>query len=205
MFTGLIESTALIERVDAVATSRRLRVATPLGALGWDVREGDSVAVNGVCLTAIETSAEGFSAEVSPETLRVTTLGGFAAGRRVNLERPLRADGRLGGHFVLGHVDAVGRISALRPDGESHWLEVTFPPDLASLLVLKGSITIDGISLTVAALDADTFGVQIVPFTFDHTALSAARAGDAVNLEADIIGKYVARLWRDAGHPGTKS
>jgi riboflavin synthase len=204
MFTGLIESTALIERVDTVATGRRLRVATPLGPLGWDVRQGDSVAVNGVCLTAIQTSADGFSADVSPETLRVTTLGGFDAGRRVNLERPLRADGRLGGHFVLGHVDAVGRITALRPDGESYWLEVNFPPELASLLVLKGSITIDGISLTVAALGRDTFGVQIVPFTFYHTALPAARAGDAVNLEADIIGKYVARLWRDAGPPERK-
>ena len=200
MFTGLIESTAVIERVDALATGRRLRVATPLGA---ELRPGDSVAVSGVCLTATETDASGFSADVSPETLRVTTLGGVEAGRRVNLERPLRADGRLGGHFVLGHVDAVGRIFAIgasRPDGESDWLEVTFPRELSSLIVLKGSITIDGISLTVAALDADRFGVQIVPFTFDHTALSASRVGDAVNLEADIIGKHVARLWRDAGH-----
>ena len=197
MFTGLIETTAFVERVDPLAEGRRLRVATPMGA---ELRDGDSVAVNGVCLTAVAVDAAGFSADVSPETLRVTTLGGLGAGRRVNLERPLRADGRLGGHFVLGHVDGVGRISALRPEGESYWLDVTFPADLATLLVLKGSITVDGISLTVASLDADRFGVQIVPFTFDHTALSSSRLGEAVNLEADIIGKYVARLWRDGGH-----
>jgi riboflavin synthase len=196
MFTGLIESTAVIERVDPLSAGRRLRVATAMGA---ELRQGDSVAVNGVCLTATTVDASGFTADVSPETLRVTTLGAFEPGRRVNLERPLRADGRLGGHFVLGHVDDIGRIRVLRPDGESYWLEVSFPAAFATLLVPKGSITVDGISLTVASLGGDHFGMQIVPFTFDHTALSSARLGDAVNLEADIIGKYVARLWRDRG------
>lgn len=190
MFTGLIETTARVERVDALPTGCRLRIGTALGA---ELRAGESVAVNGVCLTATCADATGFSADVSPETLRVTTLGAFDVGRRVNLERPLCADGRVGGHFVLGHVDAVGTIEAFRPDGESYWLSVIYPASLASLLVHKGSVAVDGISLTVASLDDRRFGVQIVPFTLEHTALADARAGDTVNLEADIIGKYVAR------------
>jgi riboflavin synthase len=191
MFTGLIETTARIERVDARPTGCRLRIGT---ALGGELRAGDSVAVNGVCLTATRADATGFSADVSPETLRVTTLGALEVGRRVNLERPLLANGRIGGHFVLGHVDAVGTIEALRPDGESYWLSVIYPAPLASLFVHKGSVAVDGISLTIASLDGGRFGVQIVPFTFEHTALGDKHVGDTVNLEADIIGKYVARL-----------
>jgi riboflavin synthase len=138
--------------------------------------------------------AGAFKVDVSPETLRVTTLGQFAAGRTVNLERPLRADARLGGHFVLGHVDGVGRITALDRDGDCYWLEVSLPQDLSRYVISKGSIAIDGISLTIARLQGATVGVQIIPFTWDHTALSQARTGDSVNLEADVLGKYVARL-----------
>ena len=137
--------------------------------------------------------AGGFETVVSPETLRVTTLRTMTVGRTVNLERPLRADARLGGHFVLGHVDAVGTILRAEPDGECHWLDVEVPAVLSPLVIPKGSIAIDGISLTVAALAGLRVGVQIVPFTFDHTSLREARAGDPVNLEGDVLGKYVAR------------
>ena len=191
MFTGLIEATGRIERVDIQAAGRVLRVRTPLGG---ELKPGDSIAVSGVCLTASSCDSVGFEAIVSPETLRVTTLLTAAEGRLVNLERPLRADGRFGGHFVLGHVDGVGRVTAIRPDGDCHWLEVETPAALGSLIIHKGSIAVDGISLTVADLSGSKVGVQIVPFTFAETALREARPGDAVNLEADVIGKYVARM-----------
>ena len=153
---------------------------------------GDSVAVNGVCLTVVQTDAA-FNADVGPETLRVTTLGSLEPGAVVNLERPLRGDGRMGGHFVQGHVDAIGRIEQLLPASDFLWLTVSFPPELARYLVLKGSVAVDGISLTVAGLSGDRFDVQLVPFTVEHTNLKTARIGDSVNLECDMIGKYVAR------------
>ena len=191
MFTGLIEALGTVRGLDEQGGARRLRIET---ALGDALREGDSIAVNGVCLTVTAADPAGFAALVSPETLRVTAFAGLQVGRRVNLERPLRADGRFGGHFVLGHVDAVGSITGLDPQGDSYWLEVDVPDEIARVTVSKGSIAIDGISLTVAAIEGARIGVQIVPFTFDHTTLGAARVGDPVNLEADVIGKYVARL-----------
>jgi riboflavin synthase len=191
MFTGLIETTGRIARIDDAGDARRIRVAASLGA---SLRDGDSIAVNGVCLTVTEADGDGFGATISPETLRITTLGALTVGRLVNLERPLRADARLGGHFVLGHVDAVGRIADLRADGDCYWLDVEVPEAVEALAVAKGSVAIDGISLTIARLTAGRIGVQIVPFTFAHTSLAEAAAGDAVNLEADVIGKYVAKL-----------
>jgi riboflavin synthase len=190
MFTGLIEATG---RIDANGSGhgRSLRVVSPLGA---ELTVGDSVAVNGVCLTVTAADAGGFAADVSPETLRVTTLGRLAAGRTVNLERPLRADARLGGHFVLGHVDGVGVVTAFEPDRDCHWLDVQVPGDLAPFLIPKGSIAIDGISLTIARLDETRVGVQIVPHTRAATSLGAVRVGDDVNIEADVLGKHVARL-----------
>jgi riboflavin synthase len=177
--------------VDPAGTGRRLRIDTALGA---ELRAGDSIAVNGVCLTVVACDATGFAADISPETVRVTTLGDRAPDEPVNLERPLRADARLGGHFVLGHVDGVGRVAALRPDGEGYWLEVDVPEPLEPYMISKGSIAVDGISLTIASLDTGRVGVAIVPFTFAHTTLGSARVGDRVNLEADVLGKYVARL-----------
>src|SRR5215471_5332467 len=171
MFTGLIEATARIERVTSGAAGRTMRIATPLAA---ELRDGESIAVNGVCLTVATGDKTGFEAAVSPETVRVTTLGGMAAGRLVNLERPLRADARLGGHFVLGHVDAVGTLISDRADGEHRWIEVAYPSDLAPYLIPKGSIAVDGISLTIAKLLPDRVGVQIIPFTRAHTTLDAA-------------------------------
>jgi riboflavin synthase len=191
MFTGLIEATGIVDAFDQGASGRELRIASEIAA---ELRAGDSIAVNGVCLTATPIEPAVFSAVVSPETLRVSSLADFRPRRIVNLERPLRADGRLGGHFVLGHVDAVGRITDLRPDGDCYWLEVEFPAQIAPLLISKGSIAVDGVSLTIATLTGSRFGVQIVPHTWTHTSFRAARSDDAVNLEADVIGKYVARL-----------
>ena len=139
-------------------------------------------------------TATAFAADVSPETRRVTTLGQWTAGRRVNLERPLRADARLGGHFVLGHVDAVTSLISVRTDAGCYWLDFALPEPMRSLLISKGSVSLDGISLTVATLEARAFGVQIVPHTWAHTALSDLTSGAAVNVEADVLGKYIARL-----------
>jgi len=191
MFTGLIEATGVVDDVQVEATGRKVHVVASLAS---ELEDGDSIAVNGVCLTVTGRTSSGFSATVSPETLRVTTLGGARAGTRVNLERPLKHDGRLGGHFVLGHVDAVGLVVSLAADGDCHWLVVDVPAELAGYLIPKGSIAIDGISLTIAALEGTRARIQIVPFTWSHTALSALIPGDGVNVETDVIGKYVARL-----------
>lgn len=190
MFTGLIEATGTVEEAAPTPGGLRLRIGTALAA---ELAPGDSLAVNGVCLTAVSAEPGAVTADVSPETLRVTTLGAVRSGSLVNLERPMRADARVGGHFVQGHVDATGTIEALRPDGEAYWLTVGYPPMLAPYIVRKGSIAVDGISLTVAGLNDRQFDVQIVPYTFEHTALRAAKVQDVVNLECDLLGKYVVR------------
>jgi len=191
MFTGLIESIGTVERLDESPAGRRIRVRA---SVANDLQLGESISVSGVCLTVVDRDEAGFAADVSPETLRVTTLGGLAIGSRVNLERSLRADARLGGHFVLGHVDATARVRSSAAQGESWWLDLDLPDALAAWVVQKGSIAVDGISLTVAALDGNDLGIQIIPFTREHTTLADRCAGDRVNLEADIIGKYAARL-----------
>jgi riboflavin synthase len=196
MFTGLVE--AIGELVERKPTDGgfRLRIAT---ALATELSPGDSVAVNGVCLTVILAGDGRFHADVGPETARVTTLGWLPQGSAVNLERPLRADGRFGGHFVQGHVDAIGHVEELRSDADFHWLTVTFPASLAPYIVHKGSIAVDGISLTVAGLGKDRFDVQVVPFTMEHTNLGRAQRRDRVNLECDLVGKYVVRAAELAG------
>lgn len=196
MFTGLVE--AVGELIERKPTDRgfRLRIGT---ALADELSPGDSLAVNGVCLTVILAEKQQVHADVGPETNRVTTLGSLAHGSAVNLERPLRADGRVGGHFVQGHVDAVGHIEELRQDAEFTWLTVSFPSQLAPYFVLKGSIAVDGISLTVAGLGVDRFDVQLVPFTMQHTNLHRAQVRDRVNLECDMVGKYVVRAAELAG------
>jgi riboflavin synthase len=190
MFTGLIESVGTITAVNPNPAGFRIEVLTSLAP---ELSLGESLAVNGVCLTVVAVSASSIQADVSPETARVTTLGRLHADSLVNLERPLRADARVGGHFVQGHVDATGTIQELRPDGDSYWLTLRFPPPLAPYIVRKGSIAVDGISLTVAGVDECHFDVQIIPFTWDHTNLRGARGEDPVNLECDILGKYVVR------------
>jgi riboflavin synthase len=196
MFTGLVEAVGEITGSTATPGGARLRIDT---ALAGELALGDSLAVNGVCLTVVRIDGASVEADVGPETLRVTTLGGMTPGTLVNLERPLRADARFGGHFVQGHVDAVGTVVRVRADAEFHWLTVSFPPHLAPFIVHKGSIAVDGISLTVAELGADRFDVMIVPFTIDHTNLKRIEAGDRVNLEGDMVGKYVARAAELAG------
>ena len=191
MFTGLIETTGRIERFDDRAGGRRLHVGA---SFANELQPGDSVAVNGVCLTVVETKSGTFTADLSRTTLEVTSLGTVDTGRLVNLERPVRADSRMGGHFVLGHVDETSTIRRFDRDGDGYWLEVEIPANLTAFVIPKGSIAIDGISLTVATLRDRLVGVQIVPFTFAHTSLREAKAGDAVNLETDMLGKYVVRL-----------
>ncbi|MGE5814324.1 MAG: riboflavin synthase [Acidobacteriota bacterium] len=191
MFTGLIEALGTVQQIEPSPAGFRLRLRTPIAP---ELRPGESIAVNGVCLTVVHATDGAFDTDVSPETARVTTLTTLAAGAIVNLERPLRADARLGGHFVQGHVDATGTILQLRHDGESHWLTVGFPRTLDPYIVRKGSIAVDGISLTVADLADRSLDVQIIPFTWEHTNLQGARTGDPVNIECDILGKYVARI-----------
>jgi riboflavin synthase len=196
MFTGLIEATGEIVERQAAPGGLRLWIDSTLAA---ELRAGDSLAVNGVCLTVVSTDASRIRADVGPETIQVTTLGNLLRGACVNLERPLRADGRFGGHFVQGHVDAVGTLQRRRPEADFEWLTFSFPPELAPYIVHKGSIAVDGISLTVATLHVDRFEVQIVPFTLEHTNLRSLLPDDRVNLECDLVGKYVARAVEIAG------
>lgn len=202
MFTGLVETVGeLIER-KPTSGGFRLRIATTLAP---EMKPGDSLAVNGVCLTVILAEDRELHADVGPETSRVTTLGTLARGSPVNLERPLRADGRFGGHFVQGHVDAIGHVEELRREAEFYWLTVSFPPQLAPYIVHKGSIAVDGISLTVAGLGSDRFDVQIVPYTQENTNLRASQIRDRVNIECDMVGKYVVRATELAGlSPATR-
>ena len=190
MFTGLIEATGRFVERQAISGGLRLRIAS---VLAGELTAGDSLAVNGVCLTVISAGAGEIHADVGPETIRVTTLGTLPSGVPVNLERPLRADSRFGGHFVQGHVDAIGHVVERRPDAEFEWLTVSFPSHLAPYFVVKGSVAVDGISLTIAGLGTDRFDVQIVPYTLTHTNLRDLAVGTGVNLECDMVGKYVAR------------
>jgi riboflavin synthase len=191
MFTGLIEAVGDITEVKPTPGGIRIRLQTPLAG---ELSIGDSVAVDGVCLTVISVDPQGIHADVSPETARITTLGALKRGAVVNLERPLRADARLGGHFVQGHVDATGTVEELRQDGDSYWLTVRFPAGLAPFIARKGSIAVNGVSLTVAGVDERHFDVQIIPYTWSHTNIHTLRVGEPVNLECDILGKYVARV-----------
>jgi riboflavin synthase len=192
MFTGLIESVGRVGAITPTQQGVRWRVET---ALAPELAIGDSLATNGCCLTVVEKTATDVAMDISPETLRVTTLGDATVGSLLNLERPMRADARFGGHMVSGHIDATGVITAIQPEGEFFRILVGYPAELAPFLIYKGSIAVDGISLTVASLhdEDETFSVQIIPHTWTHTNLSAARPGTRVNLEVDLVGKYVVR------------
>jgi riboflavin synthase len=190
MFTGLVEAIGTLSEVKSMAVGYRVRIRASLAS---ELKAGDSLAVNGVCLTVIVGEGGEVLADIGPETARVTTLGGLQPGRAVNLERAMRVDGRLGGHLVLGHVDGLGVIDEVRPEAESHWLTVSFPAELARYFVRKGAVAVDGVSLTIAGLGEKQFDVQIVPFTWTATTLRSLRIGDKVNLECDMIGKYVVR------------
>ena len=190
MFTGLIESTGTVQALTPTGAGFGLQVGT---AMSSELSLGDSIAISGVCLTVTALRPDGFDAEISPETARVTTLGGLAANDLVNLERPLRADARLGGHFVQGHVDATGRILEIRTEAEFHRVTIGFPVALRALMVPRGSVAVDGVSLTILDVRGASFDVQFIPFTWDHTTSGRYREQAAVNLECDILGKYVAR------------
>ena len=196
MFTGLIEATAEVAEIKPTPAGFRLRLTTTLAR---ELNPGESVAVNGVCLTVIAADDEGLHADISPETARVSTLGSLKRGVFVNLERPLRADARLGGHFVQGHVDATATIEDIRQEGDAYWITIKFPPLLAPYIVRKGSIAVNGISLTVAGVDDRHLDVQVIPYTWEHTTLQKTKTGDLVNLECDIVGKYVVRVAELAG------
>lgn len=196
MFTGLVEGVGELVERKPTSGGFRLRIASSLAP---EVAAGDSLAVNGVCLTVILAENLEIHADVAPETVRVTTLGSLPRGSVLNLERPLRADSRFGGHFVQGHVDAIGHVEEFREDAEFHWMTVSYPSHLAPLIVHKGSIAVDGISLTVAGLGTDRFDIQLVPYTMTHTNLNRIQIRDRVNLECDMIGKYVVRAAELAG------
>ncbi|HEY1337310.1 MAG TPA: riboflavin synthase [Bryobacteraceae bacterium] len=195
MFTGIIEELGTVESVETRSAGARLKVRCR--TVRADMTEGASIAVNGVCLTAVDLRPESFSADLAPETLRRSNLGDLRTGSRVNLERPLSPTGRLSGHIVQGHVDGTGEFLALEALGdENWWLRIRVPANLDPFLVFKGSIAIDGISLTIAALEADVLAVTIIPHTYRNTTLGSYRAGARVNLECDVLAKHVEKLLR---------
>ena len=191
MFTGLVADLGTVERVDATPDGVRLAVRT---ALAGDIAEGDSVSVNGVCLTATAIDQGAFAADVMHETLRRSSLGEVGEGTPVNLELPLRPADRLGGHVVQGHVDGLGTVRGTREDGFARIVEIDAPPELLRYVVEKGSIAVDGVSLTVASVTDDAFAVSLIPETLERTNLGAAAPGQPVNLEVDVLAKYVEKL-----------
>ena len=193
MFTGLVADLGTVAEVHSTTDGVRLAIESPLAG---ELREGDSVAVNGVCLTAVGLCGDRFGADVMHETLRRSSLAEVAAGTKVNLELAVKADDRLGGHIVQGHVDGVGAISETRDDGFARVVTIAADPDLLRYVVEKGSIAVDGVSLTVARVDDGSFDVSLIPETLQRTNLGTARPGTPVNLEVDILAKYVEKLVR---------
>ncbi len=197
MFTGIIEETGRVKSIRKAALSEVLLIEAETVLEGTKV--GDSISVNGVCLTVTELGKDFFSADVMAETVRRSSLGGLMSGSMVNLERAMPAEGRFGGHIVSGHIDGTGEILSFTPEGNAMWLRIKTPPDILKYIVEKGSIAIDGVSLTVAGLDEYSFSVSLIPHTGKETILLKKKPGDLVNLENDIIGKYVERLLAFSG------
>ena len=191
MFTGIVEAVGEVSAVDATADGRRLRIAAPFGD---ELEAGDSVSVAGACLTVERCGGDWFEVFLAAETVDRTSLGEREAGDGVNLERALPAEGRLDGHFVQGHVDGTAEVTDVRRVGEDWTYTFALPPDLTRYVVEKGSVAVDGVSLTVASLDGETFSVAIVPTTYEETTVSALEVGDVVNVEVDVLAKYVERL-----------
>jgi riboflavin synthase len=191
MFTGIIEHLGAVETLKRDEVGGRLTIHAP--SVARHLAVANSIAVNGCCLTVVELDGERFSADLSAETLRKTSIGDWKAGTRVNLEQPMTAGKEFGGHFVLGHVDTIGRVTRLEAEGENWWYGVEVPEAFAKHIVPQGSITIDGISLTVARWGGRVAEVAVIPFTYEHTNIKAKKIGDAVNLEGDVLGKYVER------------
>lgn len=194
MFTGIIEELGTVRRMDWVQGGLRLRVAAE--RVLEDLKLGDSISINGVCLTIVGLDSSSFAVDAVEETLRQTTLGELRVGDKVNLERALQLSDRLGGHLVTGHIDGVGVIRARRPEGTSTLFSIEVPEELAGYLISKGSVAVDGVSLTVVNIEGNQFSVSIIPFTAENTTFGFRQVGDRVNVEVDLIGKYVARLMR---------
>ena len=192
MFTGIVEEIGKIRQVISGSVSGEIQIGAAKVLEGTKV--GDSIAVNGVCLTVTRLTKDGFSADVMPETLRRTNLGKLCSGDSVILERAMAADGRFGGHIVSGHIDGVGYIHEKRPEGNAVWVKIGAPQEILDLIVEKGSIAIDGISLTVATVSEDDFQVSVIPHTGEETILLKKEVGAAVNLENDIVGKYIQKF-----------
>ncbi|MCU0752586.1 MAG: riboflavin synthase [Akkermansiaceae bacterium] len=191
MFTGLVETVGTVAALECRGEQARLTIATPIAA---ELAPGDSVAVNGCCLTVADLTNTTASFDLLAQTLRVTSLGGLAGGSRVNLERAMQLGDRFGGHFVQGHVDATGPLTRLEASGQDHIIAVSLPPEIQRLCVDKGSLAVDGISLTIAGLNGNEAVFWITPHTWQNTHLHAARIGQAVNLEADMLAKHVEKL-----------
>ncbi|HEY4145860.1 riboflavin synthase [Pinirhizobacter sp.] len=201
MFTGIIQTVGRIARIERRGGDVRLTVDTATLDMA-DVALGDSIAVGGVCLTAVELGTQSFAADVSNETLSLTNLGQLGPGSRVNLEKALRLADRLGGHMVSGHVDGLGKVASVTNDGRSQRWTFEVPPNLARYIAAKGSICIDGTSLTVNEVAGNRFGVNLIPHTVEHTTFADRKAGDPVNLEVDVVARYVERLLGDGSGRG---
>jgi len=191
LFTGIIEHLGTIESLKLADDGGRIAVCAP--TLAQNLSVSNSIGVNGCCLTIVAKDDKGFSADLSAETIRKTSFGHLAPGMKVNLEQPLTAGKEFGGHFVLGHVDTTGRVARLDAEGENWWYGVEVPKEFARYIVPQGSITIDGISLTVARWDGRLAEIAVIPYTYEHTNIRNRKIGDAVNLEGDVLGKYVER------------
>jgi riboflavin synthase len=202
VFTGIIEATGTIARIEQIGGDWRLHVASKAMSFE-DVALGDSIAVSGVCLTAINIGDDSFAADVSTETLDCTSLGSLKVGDLVNLEKALTPQSRLGGHIVSGHVDGVGELLSRKPDSRSERLVFRVPDELARYIAHKGSVCIDGISLTVNEVNGSEFGVNIIPHTNERTTLQACKPGRKVNIEVDVISRYLERLLQQGGMPAT--
>jgi riboflavin synthase len=198
VFTGIVEARGTVEAIDSLGDAARIRVRGPVVMEG--TRSGDSIAVNGVCLTVVDVLPEGFSADVMAETLKRTSLTVVEPGSEVNLERAARMDSRIGGHLVQGHVDGMGEIQSIEPS--EHWtvMRISLPDGLARYVVEKGSIAVDGVSLTVVDVDDAGFRVSLIPTTLAETILGTRRVGDPVNIEVDAMAKYVERLIQWSNH-----
>ncbi len=194
MFTGIVEELGRIAHIESLPDAAKLKIEGAV--VVSDVKEGDSIAVNGVCLTVVDLGANYFTADVMAETLNRSSLSKVAIGSKVNLERAARLDSRIGGHLVQGHVDAVASVLAIEPNVQWTLIRFTLPVDLAKYLVEKGSITVDGVSLTIVEAGSDYFSVSLIPTTLGHTTLGGLTVGDIVNLEVDVIAKYVERLMK---------
>jgi len=203
MFTGIVEEIGTVRTVQRTGNSSFIEIQAK--TVLEDVHDGDSIAVNGVCLTVTSFTGDSFRADVMNETLSRSSLGSLKSGSPVDLERAMAAGGRFGGHIVSGHIDGTGTITNIKKDGIAHWYTVSAPPEIMRYIVEKGSIAIDGISLTVAKVTDSSFSVSIIPHTAEKTVLSYKKAGDIVNLENDIVGKYIEKLMQPAEAPKQES